>query len=144
MKRLTFADLSDKKVYTVVITDPNGEPWEVGLKALSQEEFLQITDSVPEPQPPMAYVKGGRPVPLTDDPAYKKAVLDMNRERTYRWVAASLDFDIPGATLADKAKALRDGGPASWIMAQVVERVQRVMGLTETAITEREDSFQPA
>ncbi len=142
VRRLSLDDFAPRTA-DFEITSPLGEVSVVGIKILSDTEFDAIMKSVPDPEPQKWFDKERKKfVPNLDDPAYKAAVAESGRERTYRLLAATVDVPFPGDTFADKAKAMRAQGVPSWLLMQLAKAVYRMMGLEPAEVEQRAEVFQ--
>lgn len=145
-KRLNFDDLGVQVIDAEIIA-PDGKTVTIGVKTLSEVEVDEINASVAEPAVPTrqkltktGYVEEKFP----EDPEYIKKVRAAGRERMYRVLAAGLDMDIPGTTLAEKSQALQTKKVASWIVIQAMTKINEALGINPEEVKRRAEAFQSA
>jgi hypothetical protein len=66
----------------------------------------------------------------------------VGRERMYRLLAAGLVMNIPGETLAEKAKALQEKKMPAWILSAAIKRINEALGLDANEVAQRVETFQ--
>lgn len=141
-KAQSLSDFSTYK-FEVVIELPEGEGITVVLRTLSLWEWEQIGLQVVDPPPPMYGVdKEGRPIFNEQDQGYLAVKTTNYLERQLRRLAAALEMDIPGETLAEKAEALR--GMNNAIMRQLLGTLTATAFGGSARIQQRADAFHPA
>lgn len=110
LTRKSVTSLQDVDTVAVVVeVEDNGEILTFPMRLLSHFEHLEIGYEVPNPAPPIMGINPTTRLPQPDrnDPTYLVNMQRAETERNYRRLAASLDIEIPGDTLAEKADALK-------------------------------------
>lgn len=112
----SFADLTRPLTISTIVETPYGDSIRYELGVLTFHEWNEIVLSVQEPPIPRSKRgEGGEMVPNPDDVTYKAAFVKVDEERRLRLLARSLELGglgIPGASLLEKADALRDANVA--------------------------------
>ena len=104
------AQLAPAKVDVVVFL-PYDRELTITLGTLSYGEWVGVEAELLEPPVPMTRMVGTEKKPNPEDVTYRAELARVNEERAYRRLVIALEKGgtaIPGATLADKARALRD------------------------------------
>ena len=108
---------------TVKVELPYGRDVDVTVGTLSFGEWMQAETLVSEPPVPRTLAgPNNTKLPNRDDVAYRTALAKANEDRAYIRLALALEKGgtaLPGATIADKAAALKtdlDAGIANALM----------------------------
>ena len=145
--KLSLNHLKPKSV-TRVIQSPDGDEVEITLRILTDQQMLQINDSVPEAKPPRISsfnkdTKRYEAVENPDDPAYQKARTDVGVERTYRMMAACVEWEgLSDGTLEERAAALKKLGLPVWLLQALGTEINHLMGFADSDIQQRREQFR--
>lgn len=147
-KSLTFKDLKSKTML-FEIESPEGEKFDLPIKSITETELDAINNSVPEPVAPNKPVFKGKGIGYVDEPDYEnveyvKKKKESGREQTYRLLATCMMIDIPGETVEEKAKALRENGVQSWILMAALDLINKSLGIDAAEVRKRKEQFQSA
>jgi hypothetical protein len=149
MKAMTVLKFADLKSKTMVfpIESPDGEKFDLPIKSITETELDAINSSVPEPVAPTKPVFKGKNVGYVDEPdienpEYVKKKREAGREQTYRLLATCMMIDIPGDTVEEKAKALRENGVQSWILMTALDLINKSLGVDAAEVRKRKEQFQ--
>lgn len=117
---------------------PGGDVLIVPLRLLTYAAWNRIGREVKNPSPPLSGVDANkRPIHDLNDPTYQNAIAEAGEERNYRRLLAALDIPIPGATVEDKVKALRETVDAG-VMRKLMDFLGGVIVQGEAAISGRQ------
>jgi hypothetical protein len=139
----TIASLNDVDTVTLdVEVEDNGDILVFPMRLLTHFEHLEIGYEVPNPVPPIGSIHPTtkQPIPDRNDPTYQMNMQRAEAERNYRRLAASLNIDIPGSTLAEKADALKRSLNAN-IMRQLLTMMLSKVAEGEARIADRAATF---
>jgi len=139
----TLDDLAVSQVL-VTVTKPDGAQIKVPVRILGESEVREHRKRITWPKAPITgYGSGGTPQYGWQDTDYLKAVDDANHELTLALVTASIAFDIPGETEADKRDYLSKK-LGMYVFLQLVEAVEKLNTISQGEIAAVARSFRPA
>lgn len=145
---VSFEDLGEVTVI-VPLVRPDGRQLNVPMRTLSDHEIWELRAKDKRPAQPIEIrrwdgpEKPPRPGPVTSGAAYDKYVLE-SAVSSRRWnrllMLKSILMDIPGETDDEKIEKLEQMG--AWALRPLTEHLNRLLGLTETEVQAKADSFQ--
>ncbi len=127
-------------VVNVHVELPYDRALDVPLGTLSYGAWMQAESMVPEPAIPRTLAgPGGTKQPNPADISYRAALAEANEKRAYLRLAISLQdagMNIPGESLEEKAKAIRDSldaGVANALLVFLASAAMQGKAQAETA-----------
>lgn len=106
-----LAKLDDLEVATInmVITLADNSEVTLPMKMIPRFKMLQLTASIPDPEPPLIdYGKGGVPIYNRNDATYLAGCEQASFKRNSILIAEMVLIELPGETLEQKAEYIRD------------------------------------